>query len=178
MNNKPSEPRESLSDKTSRENAEARRKSEIKKLEAQIKVDTERAKQAPQKSWEKLDKKIPQIQKLVNDVETSAKILVDSLNELNDALFEAYQTAPRVDVSSFAASPLGASKVWQNLKIHLMKIGLKNLGSMHNLHTLNGFKQTMTDGLLWLVKLKEGEQLYGTREQRERQQQSKRSTGQ
>jgi hypothetical protein len=175
--NKPSEVKESLADKTSREAAEARRKAEVKKLEAQIKADAERAKNAPQKSWEKLDKKIPHIQKLVENVESSAKSLVDNLNELNDALFEAYQTAPKVDTSSFASSPLGASKVWQNLKIHLMKIGLKNLGSMHNLHTLNGFKQTMTDGLLWLVKLKEGDQLYGTREQRERQQQSKRSAG-
>lgn len=169
----------SEADRVSKENIEKRNKAEIKKLEAQSKIQTTASKYLnTQKSWEKLDKKIPHIQKLADQVEDASKKLVESLNELNEALIEAYHTAPRVDVSSVAASPLGASKVWYHLKIHLMKDGLKNLGTVHNLHALKGFKQNITDGLLWLVKLKEGDHLYGTAAERAKQLAAKRQSGQ
>lgn len=156
-----------------------RNKLEIKKLEAQNKIPTTASKFLnAQKSWEKLDKKIPTVQRLVDDVETSSKNLVKAFNNLNEALIDAYYTTPRVDISNFASSPLGASKVWHHLKIHLMKNGLKGLGTVHNLHALKGFKQNITEGLLWLVKLKEGDHLYGTATERAKQLAAKRANGQ
>ena len=150
------------------ENLRPENKIAIEKIEAQIKKDLKReTKYAElQKSWEKLDKKIPHIQKLVSEIEMHVQKLAKASNELNEVVAEAYYTAPRVDISSLAASPLGANKIWHYLKIQFIKNGLKGLGTIHNVHALKGFSQNMTEGLLWLVKLKEGDHLYGTATER------------
>jgi len=122
-----------------------------------------------QKSWVALDKKGEKLVKIVQRIEASADNLVSGLNELNIAAEEAFFTAPEVDTPNFAAGPLGPGQVWYYLKMHLIKKGLKSLGGVSNVHSVRSFSDSMNESFNWLMKLRKGDQIYGTIKQRKQQ---------
>ena|SRR3990167_7675025 len=152
-------------------------KLEIKKLEQNAKNDKYSDLLTKQKSWEKVDKQIPNIVRLASEINATAVKLAKLHTEINKAILDVFHTAPKTD-TALSLSPLSPGRVWGYLEVDLIKSGLSHLRAVSNLHLKKSFDENIREGLLWLTKLKTGDQLYGTKQQREQQLASKRSNGQ
>src|SRR3990167_1242221 len=168
---------EKFDDNKSAIDREQATKREIKKLEESAKKDKYSELLTKQKSWEKVDKQIPDVLRLAGEVEATAIKLVQLFTELNKAVLDLFYTTPKTDTALFD-SPLSPGKVFHYLEIQLIKAGLTPLGTISNIHLAKSFKEFIQEGLLWLTKLKKGDQLYGTKQQRDQQLATKRSDGQ
>lgn len=168
---------EKVDDGKSELNRKETTKLEIKKLEENAKKDKYSDLLTKQKSWEKVDKQIPNIVRLASELTATAAKLAKLHAEINKAILEIFHTAPKTD-TALSLSPLSPGRIWGYLEVDLIKGGLNHLGAVSNIHLKRSFEENIREGLLWLTKLKTGDQLYGTKQQREQQLASKRSSGQ
>lgn len=127
------------------------------------------------KSWERADKADAKYSGLADELNNLLTKVAEKYLELSKMTDEIYHTVPKKDCP-LEISPLSHAKLWRYLQEHLAKHGVKDVGISAN--NAKPFKENVQEGRLWLFKLRSGDHLYGTIQQRKQQLADKRTDGQ